>query len=280
VPGDERRARLVHPDAHRNHLEKDRDSAAHRFEHESGSDRWPHGTDQRERHIYFGNREHLIRHFACRDGREMPRTISSPARSGPEEPSPDYSCHGDDRGRGQEHGGPAGSESIDDRKGRDAGCEQRHQRHAVESKLDGQGAQRGRERQIAPYLRGLRRLADDHAHRHQCVQRFSGEPRAKRRQEVEPIGPLDGQRPGDRAHHIARAGKEQDDDKSPSDPRQAVGDLRDSQNVKRFGKERSGEERHRDRDRACRLHRIASLTSAGASAASSIVNSTCIHHRG
>ena len=53
----------------------------------------------------------------------------------------------------------------------------------------------------------------------------------------------------------------------------------DAENVERFGKQAHRDERNRDRDRARGLHRLASLSTA-ASEASSIVKSTCIHHRG
>ena len=150
MSGDERRARLVHADAHRDHLEEDRHATADGLEHERRRDRRPLRADQQQRDIHFGDGEHLIRRLARRDDRQMPRTGSVPCRHASQEPSRDQSGHGNDRRLGDQHGGHADREPIGDRKRRDARSEQRNERDAVERKLDGEGAERGAERHAVP----------------------------------------------------------------------------------------------------------------------------------
>ena len=52
---------------------------------------------------------------------------------------------------------------------------------------------------------GLHRLADEHPHRQQCVERLTRQARSERVPERQAHRPLDGVRPRQRSHHFPGA---------------------------------------------------------------------------
>src|SRR5882672_2392173 len=171
-------------------------------------------------------------------------------------------------------------ESLDDR---DRDCTARHQGHkrrGVKRELDGERAERCRERNLRTQLSRLHRLPRDDTHWKERAERLASEPGPECVRKTKLDGRVDRPHPRDRSQHFAATREEKNRRKTPSDLAESRQNRRGADRSNRVNEEDASAHRRNQEHETPSGHRIDPSRTAGTSVESSIARSIWIHQCG